>query len=63
MAPYGRVMDNTFVRHIFSSVDFIESVARDRISHRLEIMVRAIAATVARYLGSDSSLPSLRENH
>ena len=39
-----------------------KSVARDRSSHKLNIMVRAVAATVARDLGSDASLPKLREN-
>ena len=36
-----------------------ESVARDPSSHWLNIMVRAIAATVARDLGSDYWLPEL----
>ena len=37
-----------------------ENVARDRSSHRLNVMVRAMAATVAHGLGSDSSPPKLR---
>ena len=37
-----------------------ESVARDRSSHRLNMMVRAIVATVARDLGLDSSLAKLK---
>ena len=36
-------------------------MARDRSSHRLNIIVREVAATVACDLGSDSSLPKLRE--
>ena len=35
-------------------------VARDHSSLKLNIMVRAVAATVTHDLGSDSSLPKLR---
>ena len=35
-----------------------ESMPRDRSYHRLRITVRAVAATVARDLGSVSSLPN-----
>ena len=55
---YGRVLDNTLLMHASSAVVFPAraSVARGRSSHRLNIMVGAIAATVARDLGSDFSL-------
>ena len=35
-------------------------MARDRSSHRLNIMVKTMVDTVARDLGSDSSLAKLR---
>ena len=35
-------------------------MSRDRSSHMLNVMVRAVAATVARDLGSDSSLSKQR---
>ena len=37
-----------------------QSAARDRSSHRLNIMVRAIASPVAHDVGSDSSLAKLK---
>ena len=46
----------TFYRSGVSS----ESVARERSSHGLNVMVRAVAVTVALDTGSDSSLPKLR---
>ena len=61
VVPYGRVVDTTLLKDFFlARWCSCESVAHDRISHQLNIMVRATAATVARDLGSDSSLPKLR---
>ena len=54
VAPYARVVDNTLLGHVFYVPS--ESVARDRSSRRPNIMVRAIAATFTRELGSDSLL-------
>ena len=58
-----RVVDNTLLRHIFGVFVFPARksvVARDRSSHRLNNMVRAITDTVTRDLDSDSSLQRVR---
>ena len=55
------VCTKTLLRHVCSTVGFPVR-ARGTCSHRLIIMVRAVAAAVARDVGSDSSLPKLREN-
>ena len=60
VVPYGRLVDNILLRHVLGAVVLPESVTRNRSSHTLNIMLRAIAATVARDLGSDYSLPKLR---
>ena len=60
VVPYGRLVDNILLRHVFGAVLFPESVTRNRGSHTLNIMLRAIAATVACDLGSDYPLPKLR---
>ena len=62
MVPYGMVVDNTLLRHFFKrSGDPSKSVARDRSSNKLNIMIRAVAATVARDLDSYSLLPKLKD--
>ena len=53
-------LPNTLFRHVFLRSDVpSDSVARDPSSYRLSIIVKAIAATVARDSGSDSRLPKL----
>ena len=56
----GSVVDSPLLRHVFSAVVFPAKAWTDRSSHGLNIMIRVIAATVARDIDSDSSLPKLR---
>ena len=58
--PYGMVVDNILLRHVFSAVLFPARAWDVIVVPKLNIMVRAIAATDARDLGSDFSLPKLR---
>ena len=62
MVPYGRtrVVDNTLLRRVFSAV-VIPARAWHVIEVPIGLTVRAVAATVARDLGSYSSLTKLRD--
>ena len=62
VVPNATVVDNTLVRHVFSTVGFQARPWHVIIIHAdLALsMVRAVAATVARDLGSNSSLPKMR---
>ena len=59
---YGTVVDNTLLNHVFRAVRFAARAWHHVLrSHGLDIMARAVAATVARYHGSDPPLLKLRE--
>ena len=62
VVPYGTVVDNALLKYIFRAVRFPARAWHHVLrSHGLDIMARAVAATVARDHGSDSSLLKLRE--
>ena len=55
VVPYGRFLDNTLLKHVFSPVVFPARACHViEVPDRLNMMVRAIAVTTARDLGSDS---------
>ena len=57
VVPYGTVVDNLFLKHVFRAVRFQGRAWHHVLkSHGLKIMAGAIAATVARDHGSDSSI-------
>ena len=57
VVPYGTVVDNTLLKHVFRAVWFPARACHHVLrSHGLDIMARAVAATVARNHGLDSSL-------
>ena len=59
---HGTVVDNTLLKHVFRAVRFPARAWHHVLrSHGLDIMARAVAATVARDHCSDSSLLKLRE--
>ena len=61
VVPYGRVVDKTLLRHVFSAVMFPGRAWHVIVVpiRLINIIVRTIVATVARDLGSGSSLTKL----
>ena len=58
----GTVVDNTLLKHVFRAVRFPARAWHHNLRSRgLDIMARAVAATVARDHGSDSSLLKFRK--
>ena len=61
--PFSRILDNAFIRHAIAQWCSQRQSGTWLYSHRFKIMVRVVSATVARNLGSGSSLPKLRKKN
>ena len=61
--PYGRIVDNALLRHDLRAMGFLVRAWHMIVpsSHKLITIVNPVAATVARYIGSDPLLLKLKE--